>query len=262
MFILQSHLSTFTDHPTFSAICDCWKERYPDGANFCSFNMRTNSFFSNPKLEIKQASILDIPIWLFKNPTINLDLFYNCSKNGNHSSITSYSFNIIHAEYNNFTLLYTDGSKSDRGTSSALFVPQYNVKQSLAINMYSSVFSAELRAISSALQWKAVHRGRKNLIVTDSYSVSQALVSKKFGKHAVLDEILVLHHTLIVSGLLIHFIRVPSHCGIPGNEIADRLTKVVFRFDPEINDVEIRKIDAKLSYSELKLIIRQVSSEK
>ena len=134
--------------------------------------------------------------------------------------------------------------------------------QSLALNVYSSVFSAELHAILNALQWIVIHGGSKNVIVTGSYSVLQALVSKKIGKHAVLDEILILHHALNVSGLLIHFIWVPSHCGIPGNEIADRLTKVVFRFDPEINDVEIRKIDAKLSYSELKLIIRQVSSEK
>ena len=75
------------------------------------------------------------------------------------------------------------------------------------------------------------------------------------------DEILVSDHTLIVSGLLIYFIWVSSHCGIPGNEIADRLTKVVFRFDPKINDVEIREIDAKLSYSEIKILIRQLSEK-
>ena len=73
----RAHLSTFADHPTFSAICDCWRERYPDGSNFCSFNMRTKGLYSNPKLEIKKASIPDIPISLFKNPTINLDLLYN-----------------------------------------------------------------------------------------------------------------------------------------------------------------------------------------
>ena len=68
----------------------------------------------------------------------------------------------------------------------------------------------------------------KSNIVTNACSVLQAIQSKDFGKHYILSKILLLHHRLTVSGLIVHFLWVPSHCGIIGNETADSSTKFVF----------------------------------
>ena len=63
-------------------------------------------------------------------------------------------------------------------------------KKLIAINNLGSTFSAELSAILWALHWLAINRPRKSLFVTDCYSVSQALNSKKCDKHYILDKIL------------------------------------------------------------------------
>ena len=60
-------------------------------------------------------------------------------------------------------------------------------------------------------------------------SVLQAIQSRTFGKHYILLKILLLHHYLTVSNLTIHFLWVPSHNAILGNETADCFTKSVFR---------------------------------
>ena len=160
--------------------------------------------------------------------------------------------------------MYTDGSRGQLGTSSALFVPTSNTKKSIAINNSSSIFPAELYRILSALQWIAINRQQKSLIITDSNSVLQAIQSKTFGKHYILSRVLLLYHRLTFSGLIIHFLWVPSHCGIIGNETANYLTKSVFRSNDESfeSDVQTIELETKLSYSEVKSIIRHHCLEK
>ena len=41
---------------------------------------------------------------------------------------------VINTDYADFTLLFTDGSESQHGTSSAFFAPQTNTKRLIAIN--------------------------------------------------------------------------------------------------------------------------------
>ena len=170
----------------------------------------------------------------------------------------------MNTDYYNCTLLFTDGSKSHLGTSSALFVPETGTKKSDAINNSSSIFTAELYAILTTMRWIAINRHQNNLIVTDSCSVLQAIQSRTFGKHYILSKILLLHHYLTVSNLTIHFLRVPSHSEILGNETADCSTKSVLRSDNLVAEtgVQTTEIATKLPHSEVKSAIRDHCLEK
>ena len=261
----RAHLSTFTDHPTAAITIDSWQERWPDDhTNFCSFNMQTRTFFENTNITAHKHFVSDVPPWFINKPIVNYDFLLHCGKNDNPSIINASFLEIIYTNYCNVTLLYTDGSKGQLGTSSALFVPTSNTKKSIAINSSSSIFTAELYGILTALQWIAINRQQKSLIITDSCSVLQAIQSKTFGKHYILSRVLLLYHRLTLSGLIIHFLWVPSHCGIIGNETADYLTKSVFRSNDESfkSDVQIIELETKLTYSEVKSIIRHHCLEK
>jgi len=173
----RAYLSTFNDHSTLSAIGDSWPERYPENANFCSFNMKVKTFFSQPNMNINKIVEPNTPIWLVERPNIDYQLYFLCRKNGNLSLIKTSFLNIINTDYENFNLMYTDGFKYAR-IKFGSFRAENTTKQSIAINELSFPFAAELYAILCALRWIAIYRPPKNLIFTDCFSVLQALDSK------------------------------------------------------------------------------------
>ena len=75
---------------------------------------------------------------------------------------------------------------------------------------------------------------------------------------------MLLNHYLTNSNLKVTFLRVPSHFEISENEIADNLTKHGFRSVVQCssNDVQIKRAESKLSYSEVKSFIRDHIYEK
>ena len=106
----------------------------------------------------------DIPIWLIDKPVIDLHIFFLCWKNDNTNLNRSCFSYVIDADYADFPLLHTGGSKSHHGTSSTFSAPQTNTKKSIAIYDLQSAFSAELFAILSALRWITINRPWKSLM--------------------------------------------------------------------------------------------------
>ena len=150
----RAHLSTFTDHPTPAVILDSWQERWPENhTNFNSFNMQTKNFFERSEIMTDKHFGSDTPFWLINKPIVNYDVLFNCRKNDIPALNNTVFLEIVNTDYYNFTLLFTDGSKSHLGTSSALFVPETGSEKSIAINNPSSIFSAELYAILTAMRW-------------------------------------------------------------------------------------------------------------
>ena len=111
----RAYISTFSDHPSLSTIRDSWQERYPEQANFCSFNMRTKNFFEHSNLSLNKLTLPNLPIWLFKKPIINYDVFYNCRKHDHPNLIKNYYLSVINSVYYDFTFIFTDGCKINRG---------------------------------------------------------------------------------------------------------------------------------------------------
>ena len=68
---------------------------------------------------------------------------------------------IIDTIYAGRRRICTEGSKTPSATSSAVYIPQSDVKIPIRINNLFSVFTSELFAMLSALRWIASNR-KKN----------------------------------------------------------------------------------------------------
>ena len=83
---------------------------------------------------------------------------------------------------------------------------------------------AELTAIVMALAWIEQYRGMSVIFLIDSLSALQALESSQIKNNLVVD-ILYKLRILKTLDIDVYFEWIPSHCGVQGNEIADKLAK-------------------------------------
>ena len=124
--------------------------------------------------------------------------------------------------------IYTDGSVLESYTGAGFVIPDLKVKKSYCLGKNFSVFTAELYAILMALSWisdlnVAIY---SILICVDSKSVLCSLRSwdANVRKDLIFD-IKFMIHSVMAKGTFVEFCWIPSHCGIYGNEIADKLAK-------------------------------------
>ena len=133
----------------------------------------------------------------------------------------------LQKNYPNHLKVYTDGSLLDNKQSGSAFViPFLNVNKSYSIGKDRSIFVAELTAIVMALHYLVDFPFSifRVLLCVDSKSVLQSL-ERSNSSHAIVNEVWHLIHLLSCKGTDITFCWVPSHCGIFGNELADRSAK-------------------------------------
>lgn len=111
--------------------------------------------------------------------------------------------------------LYTDGSRTDAGVGYAVVTPDGIFSRK--IHSIASSYSAELLAISKALQLSLQFPDASVVIVTDSRSSIQAL-DQLYSKHPLIQRI---HSQLRHSSKRYTFCWCPSHVGVVPNERAD-----------------------------------------
>ena len=125
----------------------------------------------------------------------------------------------LHAScYKTRTMVFTDGSHSVRGSGCAVWSDHFQLVARLPAD--ASVFTAELYAIFMALQFLKTSCGQF-VIYTDSLSAVTALQTLRRSSHYLLSRILTVFGDLPEGKVLLEW--VPSHMGIGGNEMADRL---------------------------------------
>ena len=157
-------------------------------------------------------------------------------------------------------IIFTDGSKKEEGTAYAIYHDREGCTSKLKINRNNaSIFVAEGSAMLEALaHMHDEHEERKKIcIVTDSLSVINAIQSadNNFKRHFIIGQILNLIEVMAEKKIEINLLCVPSHKGIRGNEVVDKLAQQAID-DPEIVH------DLALHFSEVPAARRAARSEK
>ena len=145
-------------------------------------------------------------------------------------------FSIFKARHHNFHFIYTDGSKDGKRTGNGIVADGIaNLEGRLPDD--TSIYMAELHAVFVALRLIEHHNIQRACVCSDSRSALQSLTHHS-PKERLLFHIINVHQKLIDNGAVIHFLWVPGHSGIPGNEQADERAKRGLHL-PNITNIEI-----------------------
>ena len=185
----------------------------------------------NYSLPITPKSPSEAPPWQITSPEINTQLTDKVSKEN--PALNRTLVKELIQNYNTFTEIYTDGSKIKEKVGFGIFSQKLNINQSVRINNNTSIFTAEATAIITAIHIVIDLHINKALILSDSLSVIQSL-HKSNNSYA--QNIRQLFDTLNRNEQKIILIWIPSHCGIQGNEQADKLAKL------SLNNTEVQNI--------------------
>ena len=148
--------------------------------------------------------------------------------------------------------IYTDGSKApeEGRVAASFYVPEYKYVARKRMQDHTSVFRAELTAILLALFWidqlPSLYTGV--VIFSDSLSGLQSIKSQK--EENIIIEILIKCTHLYFKGISVNLEWIPGHCGITGNEIADKAAKHALQ-TPELD------IENKLNKNEYNSVLKQ-----
>ena len=173
---------------------------------------------------------IETPPWLWMQIPCTIE---KIQKNERNPLYTKMEFNkLITEKFQNFCLIYTDGSKIEgKGVGAAAFVPQKNLVASRSLGQYSTVFEAEIEAIEIALDLiqKATIKDkeeRKFAICSDSKAAILSLQNFTSNQN---QEVSFCYNTLLQllqNGYEIQLVWTPAHVGIQGNEMADKHAKI------------------------------------
>src|SRR6218665_2328125 len=172
----------------------------------------------------------ETPLWLNKDVDIDISLQESINKkNDNPELLRLISLDHIN-RYNTYTHIYTDGAKAENLVAAAYTIPTLNLNKQFRLCYSSSKYAAELTAIKEILSRTSENETQdlKNFVIfSDSLSVLT------FFKHSFSESRPNLLQETIQT-FKVHFIWIPSHVNILGNERADALAKISLNI-PSIN---------------------------
>jgi len=123
-------------------------------------------------------------------------------------------------------MVFTDGSVDESKCTAAcsVYIPKEDISKSWRLEKHTSILTAELTAIKHALILVTQLDGERCTVFTDSASAIQCLQKPEIENELV-DGIYQLIKHCLAGGTRCTFTWIPSHTGIPGNEVADDLAR-------------------------------------
>lgn len=182
----------------------------------------------------------EVAPWTMKLPNIHFDCKKYKKENTNRTIYLQIFHEIVN-KYNECTVIYTDGSKTDRGVGSAF--SHMGETYWCTLNPLASIYTAELFAILQSLRFIDILQRGTYLICTDSCS-SLLAIKEGISNDPLVQNILTMIHLVENTGKNINFLWIPGHIGIAGNELADTAARLATD-EPYLDDIPIRPDDLK-----------------
>ncbi len=128
--------------------------------------------------------------------------------------------------------IFTDGSKEpESGRTAAVYI---KIKMAKRLSDHLSVFTTELLAIILALQWIEEVQPERTVICSDSMAALTSLLSgKSIARQDLVFEVLLNLFRIRQLRIDVHFLWVPAHVGVDGNEEEDLLAKKALKLIQE-----------------------------
>ena len=181
--------------------------------------------------------------FIYKPPKLNVKFTLHKSKKANLTPVEiNHAFLQMVNEYERHTLVYTDGSAKEEKTGCAVIIN--NQAYTFRLPNHTSIYTAELTAISLAVDKILETNDNFFLICSDSYSALQTLKSGK--NNSIAHEIM---QKISRTDKTIAFEWCPSHMDIPGNCLAD---------EKAVQSLEIdNPIDLPLTYHDFRIRVKR-----
>ncbi|KAL4104062.1 hypothetical protein QTP88_019375 [Uroleucon formosanum] len=167
---------------------------------------------------IKQKEMFPtIPPWNTNHIEANTELTKFNKNNTPHSLIINTFYEIINTKFKNYYHFYTDASKTTNETGFAInHRDEYSLHK---LDPLSSIYLAETFAILEATLTALSSNHVKVLILSDSMSAVTSIANV----HTKCNLAQSIQNIILLTDKSIKLMWVPSHIGIPGNELADEL---------------------------------------
>lgn len=242
---LKGH--TEARNPTTKVFLPCWESERVKNKCFAWIAVDIAR-----KMGLDQvACIPTVPLtvtapWLFPSVFVDFYLLENSNLFKDTGNLPSIVEERIQTGYQSYVAIYTDGSKDPSGrTAYAFTIPSLQVSINKRTSDYLAVYTVELIAIASALQWVEQVKLNKVILCSDSSSVLLSIQSfSSRSRQDIVNEIYETLFRLQMLNIIVSFMWVPAHRGIKGNETADSLAKEASKQE-NIMDILFSKTEIK-----------------
>ena len=182
---------------------------------------------------VKEIKPPEKPPWSQKKPLVILEMCKN-KKNETNPCTFKNEYGALRDRYRDHIPIFTDGSKEGNKVGYAVHTEYGDLTG--ALHGRASIFTAEARALTRALDWIKVSGHRKFIIFSDSKSCLQAILQHQ-PTNSIIREIQQNHTDLKKVRKEVIFCWLPSHIGITGNEKADQAAKRALAQEPDVSAI-------------------------